>query len=431
MTKPSHVIIGNSAAAVGAVSGIRQNDPEAPITIVSKESEHTYSRPLITYLLGKKVDEDGMIFRPLDYYQANRIEAKLGVEALSIDPQAKKVALANGESLPYESLLLATGGSPIVPPGLKGVDSRGVFTFTTWADARAISSYIEEQKVERAVVIGGGLIGLKSVEALVARRVETTVVELADRILSITLDETASGLAADALARSGVELLCGTTVESIETKKGRVSGVVLSSQEKRPCQMVILAIGVLPQIGLAQDAGIEVDRGILVDQQMRTSAPGVFAAGDVAQALEILSGKKMPIPIWPIAYRQGFIAGANMAGAQASYEGGMAMNSVEICGLPTISVGNTSLQEGEGVEIVSALNRETGVYKKIVIKDNRVVGSVFVGDIDRAGIVTGLIKSGIKVAAIKNRILDDDFGLITLPPQYRDRVQAGRGVVTA
>lgn len=429
MSKPSYVIIGNSAAAVGAVTGIRQHTKDAAVTIVSRESEHTYSRPLITYLLGGKVGEADMLYRPADFYQKNQVEAKLGVEAKSIDPKTRQVELSSGETLKYDKLLIATGGRPIVPPDLRGVEAEGVFTFTSWADARAIKAYIEENDVKRAVVIGGGLIGLKSVEALVALGVKTTVVELAERILSITLDQTASGLAAKALEKAGVDLLCKTTVASIQSQDGKVSGVTLNDRKKRACQMVIVAIGVLPEKGLAAEAGIETDRGIVVDEAMQTSQEGVFAAGDVAQGLEILSGKKMPIPIWPVAYRQGFVAGVNMAGGEAAYEGGLAMNAVEICGLPTISAGRTTFGEDEDVEQISSLDEEAMVYKKIVVKDNRVIGSIFVGDIDRAGIVTGLIKSGVKVAAIKDRLLDEDFGLITLPPQYRDQVKAGKGVI--
>ena len=429
MTKARYLIIGNSAAAVGAVTGIRQQDPDGSIVILSREKEHTYSRPLITYLLGGKVTEDAMYYRPQDFYRQNQVEARLGVEAKALDVAAKKV-LTDQDEIGYDKLLLATGGRPILPPDMKGLDCEGVFSFTTWEDARKIAHYIEANQVKRAVVVGGGLIGLKSVEALVARGLKVTVVELADRILSITLDQTASDLAAQSLERAGVELLCGTTVASVQSDQGRISGVTLTSGKKRSCGLLIMAIGVVPAAELARQAGLEVDRGIVVDGRLQTSAEGVFAAGDVAQATEILSGKKMPIPIWPVAYRQGFIAGSNMAGAELVYEGGLAMNSVEICGLPTISTGRTSLEEGDGVEILRHLNREKLHYKKIVLKDNRVVGAVFVGDINRAGIFTGLIKSGIKVAAIKNRLLDEEFGLITLPPSYRDQVQSGKGVVT-
>ena len=427
-----HVIIGNSAAAVGTVAGIRSQDQDAEITIISKEKEHTYSRPLITYLLGGKVGEETMHYRPLDFYEKNRVKARLGVAAASVDATGKKVVLESGQEIPFDKLLLATGGNPIVPPDLKGSASQGVFTFTTWQDARDIKNYIQANQVKKAVVVGGGLIGLKSVEALVALGLEVKVVELAPRILAVTLDDEAGQMAVQALNRAGVELITERTVSSILAKDGKVSAVTLNDDTHFDCGLVILAIGVRPRVELALTAGLSVDRGILVDDAMHTSNRDIFAAGDAAQALEILSGKKMPIPIWPVAYRQGFIGGANMAGGDLLYEGGLAMNSVEICGLPTISAGiTTPAEDDKNFETFVVKDEEAGNYKKIILRNDRLVGAVFVGDIDRAGIIIGLIRSKMKVAALKDKLLGEDFGLITLPPSYRDQVQSGKGVVTA
>lgn len=426
MTSSKYLIIGNSAAAVGCVEGIRQSDPQGSITILAKESEHVYSRPLITYLLGGKVDEAGMAYRPLDFYATSQVNAILGSEAVALDAKAKVVKTADGQELGYEKLLVATGGRPIVPP-MAGADAQGVFTFTTWKDSRDIAQYLEENQVKRAVVVGGGLIGLKSVEALVARGVETTVVELAPRILSITLDQPASDLLAGALAQAGVDLRTGTTVKTINAKAGKVSGVTLQDGAKIACGLVILAIGVLPELALVKDSGMQTDRGILVDEHMATSLADIYAAGDVAQAEEILSGEKRSIPIWPGAYRQGFIAGVNMAGGQKGYEGGLAMNSVEVCGMATISAGITTPQ-GPGYQELTSLDAKGKTYKKLVIKDGRVVGYILVGDVDRAGIITGLIKGRVEVKGLEEKLLARDFGLISLPAQHRERVAAGLGV---
>ena len=277
-----------------------------------------------------------------------------------------------------------------------------------------------------AVVVGGGLIGLKSVEALVAGGIKTTVVELADRVLSITLDNEASSLAQTALAEAGVELITNNTVEEIVSSGSRVGGVVLADGRRVDCGLVILAIGVLPDTTLAAGAGAETERGILVDEYMATSVPHVFAAGDAAQALEIISGERRSIPIWPLAYAQGRVAGLNMGGGDASYHGGLAMNSVEICGVATISAGLTTPEE-EGYEIVSQLDAEDNSYRKLVIKDGKLVGYVLVGRVERAGILTGLIQSGINVDSFKERMMDRDFGLINLPEQYSAGVLAGKG----
>ena len=440
MSRSRYVIIGNSAAAVGAVTAIREADREGSLTLLAREREHTYSRPLISYLLAGLVDESRMSYRGEDFYRINRVEALLGVEATGIDEASRAVLTADGRRIEFETLLIATGGAPVIPRDLAGADARGVFTFTTWEDARRIRAWIDpsdpdgasgsrrgEAHVRRAVVVGGGLIGLKAVEALAELKIETVVVELADRILAATFDRTASDLASKYLRKAGVAVRCSTTVSEIRTEDGRVAAALLRDGTRLDCEMLILAIGVAPDVRVANGTSIRLDRGILVDETMQTSVKGVYAAGDVAEAADLLSGKSRPIPILPIAYRQGAVAGANMAGRPAAYKGGLAMNAVDICGLPTISVGMTSL-EGEGIEVLSRLDEEKGVYKKLVLKDRRLVGAIFVGDIDRAGIATGLIREKVDVSAFKHLLLSEEFGVLSLPEGYRKHVVSGQGI---
>jgi NAD(P)H-nitrite reductase large subunit len=417
MNKTPYLIIGNSAAALGAVDGIRSVDETSPITLIAKESHHTYSRPLISYLLGKKVDDKQMDYRPDDYYETHGIKPILGVEVTKLDAEKLCVETSDGKSIEFEKCLIATGGNPIVPRDVTGLDAEGVFSFTNLDDAHAIRSYIEDNAVKSAVVVGGGLIGLKSVEALNALGIKTTMLELADRILSVSFDQKASEMAKASLEKAGVSVLCETTVSSIAHRGGKVSTIVLRDGASIDAAMIIFAIGVLPNMDFARESGIELDRGIVVDDHMESSVSGVYAAGDVAQAMDMLLGIKRPIPILPTASRQGFIAGCNMAGQERAYEGGLAMNAVDICGLPTISVGQTD-PDDDDCEILTANGKE-GVYKKVVLKDNRIIGMIFIGQIDRAGIMTGLIKDKVDVSGFKNLLLTDDFGLISLPEEYR------------
>ncbi len=427
MDRCAYLIIGNSAAAMGGVAGIRESDPRTAIHIVTREPHHTYSRPLISYLLGGKVDESKMLYRPCDFYEESDVVAWLGVEVRSVNPELRRVETSEGYSLAFDKLLIATGGRPIMPRDVEGTEARGVFTLATWDDAREIRQFIEKFPVEKALVVGGGLIGLKSVEALVGLGIGTTVVELTDRILSATFDRTASDLARSALAARGVEVMCGTTVSRVEQKDGRVAGAVLRDGTGLSFDMVIFAIGVTPNKGLVEGTSVETDRGILVDDRMETSVEGIYAAGDVTQAAELLSGEKRTIAIFPNAYRQGYVAGSNMAGRARRYGGSLAMNAVDVCGLPTISVGATD-PVGEGYEVLSELDDEGPVYKKIVLRDDRIVGAIFVGDIDRAGIITGLIKEKVNVSGFKELLLTDEFGLISLPSEYRKHVVSGAGI---
>jgi len=187
----NYTIIGNSAAAVGAIEAIRRYDRKGEIVVVSREPYSVYSRPLISHLLAGHIQENRIFYREKDFYKRNRIQTFLRREVKAIQARSNHLLLDDGERLGFEKLLIATGGCPMIPP-VKGIDRRGVFTFTTWDDAKEIRRYVRENPVESAVVIGGGLIGLKAMEALMASGLRVTVTELMDRILSATFDKKAS-----------------------------------------------------------------------------------------------------------------------------------------------------------------------------------------------------------------------------------------------
>jgi NAD(P)H-nitrite reductase large subunit len=424
-----HVIIGNSAAAIGCVEGIRRYDLESSITIVADEPHATYSRPLISYLLGGLVDESRMGYRPADFYEKQAVETLLGVEVTHVFPEQHSVSLAGVGALPYDRLLIATGGKPFVPP-IPGANLQGVFTFVKWQEARQIARFIEESGARSALVIGAGLIGLKTIEALLARGIRVTVVELADRVLSTIFDPTGSRLADLILRRAGVEIKTQNTVSEIVGRGGRVDHAVLQDGERVNCDMVIFAIGVRPNTRLIPaNAGIEVSRGIRVDAKMQTTAPDVYAAGDCVEAYDMLDESYRPLPIWPLAYRQGHVAGCNMAGHAREYDGGFAMNAISVCDVPTISVGIIEPpNDGERYEILDDYDRETLMYKKLVLRGHRLVGALFFNDIDRAGIYTGLIRDRVDISQFKDHLLSGNFGLISLPRDYRKHLVVGSGI---
>jgi len=430
-----YVIIGNSAAAVGTVEAIREHDAENPITVISDETHHVYSRPLVCHLLGELVDEERMYYRPLDFYEQHQVEPMLGVRATGIDTQAKTVSLAGGGTVSYDRLLLTVGSKPFVPP-VEGIDLDGVFTFTKWEDAQKIDRYIRDHDVQSALIVGGGLIGMKAVKALMARGLRLTVVELADRILSTSFDRTASKLAESILRRAGAEVITGTTVKEIVGKEGGgIDHAVLRDGEVIDCDLVIFGIGVRPNLDLIlpdpeKQTGIKVNRGIVVDAHMQTSVPDVYAAGDCVETYDMILEVERPIAIWPHATRQGHVAGCNMAGVEKTYEGGFPMNSEDIAGVPTIAVGLTDPQENrDEYEIIEKYDRTALTYKRLVLHRNRLVGAICVGDIDRAGIYTGLIRDRVNVSPFKEHLLSGSFGLISLPKEYRKHMVVGEGIV--
>jgi NAD(P)H-nitrite reductase large subunit len=423
----NYVIIGNSVAAVGAIRGIRSIDPLGNITVISRERHTAYGRPLISYLLGGLVTEKRMAYLPEDFYEKNRVNLLLNSEAVGVEPGKKQVVLAGGDVIPYDRLLIATGGDPFVPPieGLAGKEK--VFTFTTWDDAAKLKGIAND--IGRVVVIGGGLIGLKAAEGLHLLEKRITIVELADRILSAAFDRPAGRIVAKKMKANGIDVITEDTVVRVEGEGAEIIGVTLKSGDFIPCDTVIVAIGVRPAAGFLQGSKVEVNRGIVVDDRMETNVAGIFAAGDVAEARDFFSGQKNPMPIWPDAYLQGDIAGSVMAGGEKCYSGGLAMNSIELFKVPTISTGVTNPSSPAEYEILTFQDLENHQYRKIVLQGDLLVGAVLVGNVERAGILAGLIREKIDVTPFKEHLLAPDFGFIHLPRDIRSALFAPQGKV--
>jgi NAD(P)H-nitrite reductase large subunit len=421
----NYVIIGNSVAAIGAIRSIRENDPEGNITVISRERHSAYGRPLISYLLGGLITEKRMAYTPEDFYEKNRINLLLNSEVTGIDTKKRIVKLAAGDTVNFDKLLVATGGDPFVPPieGLSGKEKS--FTFTTWDDAAKLKAVAHD--IDHAVVLGGGLIGLKAAEGLHLLGKKVTIIELADRILSAAFDRPAGKIVAKKMKANGIDVITEDTVVKIEGDGASINSVLLKSGDVIPCDTVIVAIGVRPAAGFLKGSGVEVNRGVVVDNLMETSVKGVYAAGDVAEAADFFSDQKNPMPIWPDAYIQGDIAGASMAGVKKEYSGGLAMNSIEFFKVSTISMGITNPAVPAEYEIMTYQDIETYQYRKIVIKGNRLVGAVLVGNVERAGIFSGLIRDAIDVTPFREQMLAPDFGFIHLPKGLRNSLFAPVG----
>lgn len=421
----NYVIVGNSVAAVGAIRAIRALDQQGNITVISREKHNAYGRPLISYLLGGLIKEKRMAYIPESFYSDHRINLLLNTPVLGVDPIAKRVRLAGGDSLSYDKLLLATGGDPFIPP-IEGLADRDrVFTFTTWDDAAKLKIIAED--INRAVVIGGGLIGLKAAEGLNLLNKSVTVVELADRVLSSAFDRPAGKIVARKMKANGIDVINEESVIRIEGEGPDIRGVTLKSGDFIMCDTVVVAIGVRPSAGFLKGSDILVNRGIVVDNSMATSVKDVYAAGDVAEAADFFSGQKNPMPIWPDAYIQGDVAGTAMAGGSKEYGGGLPMNSIEFFKVSTISMGITNPKEPSEYEIQSFQDIQNYQYRKIVLQNNRLVGAVLVGNVDRAGIFAGLIREKIDMTPFKESLLLPDFGFVNLSKEIRTRLFGPQG----
>lgn len=423
----NYVIVGNSVAAVGAIRAIRELDQKGTITVISRERHNAYGRPLISYLLGGLINEKRMAYLPENFYEQHRINLLLESEVVGVDTKGKKVKLAGGDAIPYDKLLLATGGDPFVPPIEGMADKDRIFTFTTWDDAAKLKGIAGD--IDRAVVIGGGLIGLKAAEGLNLIDKGVTVVELADRVLSSAFDRPAGKIVARKMKANGIDVITEDTVVRIEGEGAGITGVTLKSGDFIPCDTVVVAIGVRPAAGFLSGSGVTVNRGIVVDDTMGTTVKDVYAAGDVAEAADFFSNQKNPMPIWPDAYIQGDIAGTAMAGGDKRYEGGLAMNSIEFFKVSTISMGITNPKDPSEYEIHTYQDIQNYQYRKIVLQDNRLVGAVLVGSVDRAGIFAGLIREKADMTPFKDSLLLPDFGFINLSKDIRSRLFAPQGKV--
>lgn len=400
----NYVIIGNSAAAVGCIEGIRKNDNKGTITVISDETHHVYSRPLISYYLAGKVSPENMVYRKQDFYEKNNVTTIFGKSADKIDPAKKEVVLDDGSKQSYDKLLIATGSSPFVPPveGLK--DQSNVFTFLKYDSALGIEKLVSPQA--KVVIVGAGLIGLKAAEGLAPVTGSVHVVELAPRVLPMILDDLAAAPVQKRMEEHGVVFHLGITAEqAVGTDK--VEKVILKDGTELECDILVMAVGVRPNTAQAKDAGVDVNRGIIVDDKMRTNVSDIYAAGDVTEAVDMTTGERKIMALWPNAYSQGKAAGIDMSGAAADFAGVFPMNAVGFFGLPIITAG---IQGGDDTQLLS--KNEGDIMKRFIVKDDYLVGMILVGDVDRAGIYTYLLSEKIPLSSLTKKLTDDDFGLM-------------------
>lgn len=414
-----YAIIGNSAGAVGCVEGIRRVDKEGDIILLAAEPYHTYSRPLISYLLLGRTDEQRMKYRPDDFYSANGVQTLLGAEneVLEIDAVKKRLRLADGSTVLYEKLLAATGSLPFVPP-TKGLDMvANCFSFMSLDDAQALAAAISPES--RVLVVGAGLIGLKCVEGIAERVKQVTVVDLADRILSSILNAEAAEVVQRYLESRGIQFILGDCVKEFKPNMAMLQ----NSGRQLEFDVLVMAVGVRPNTALLTAAGAEAERGVLVDEYCRTSLPDVFAAGDCTQGYDVVSGERRILALLPNAYMQGDCAGANMAGQAEVYKNGLALNSIGFWGLHIMSAG---VYQGEAL-----VESDAQHYKCLFVQDGRLNGFILVGDVARAGIYTNLVRTRQPLDEVDWPLLQVKPQLMAFSPRERAQKLAIRPVASS
>ena len=406
-----HVILGASAAGLAAAAALRGVDSTAVIVVISDEDCEPYLRCLISYGLAGSIDKGLLPFRPDDFLASRRIETVFGRRAVEVLPEDKAVRLDDGLSIGFRTLLIATGAAPVIPE-LPGRNLDGVFGFRTICDMEALLA--RAPKAKRAVVSGGGSLGLQVACGLHARGVEATITVRSPHLLSQAADQETGEIFRRRLEARGVRVVTGADIEAV-LGESAVTGVKLGSGEVASADLVVFGKGVRPNIALVKGTTIRTNWGVVVDERLMTSCPDVYAAGDVAETTDIVTGEPTVNAIWPCATEQGRIAGLNMAGMDRRYEGSIRMNAAEFFGLPFITAGIVN-PRGEDFEVVTEGDHQRDIYKKAVIRDRRLIGYILVGDIEKAGLYTTLVRKGVDITPVKGSLFSPSFGLSKLLP---------------
>jgi nitrite reductase (NADH) large subunit len=414
---PRYLIVGMGAAGIAAAEAIRQRDASADILLLSDDPYGYYSRPGLAYYLTGEVSQDWLYpFSERDFERLNLRRQIARVQQLF--PQSHQVRLDSGAYVPYDRLLLATGSLAVNPP-LPGTDLTGVVKLDDMEDARRIVSYA--RRARAAVVIGGGITALELVEGLRNRRVKTHYFLRRDRYWGNVLDDTESGIVQNRLQQEGVELHFHTEAAQILGRRGRVAGVLTEDGRQIDCDLVAIAVGVRPRLELARQANLETDRGILVDRHLQSSVPDVFAAGDVAQVHDPLSGRSVLDTLWGVAVDQGRAAGRNMTGDSASYRKAIPFNVTRLAGLTTTIIGLVGrgsdsdllgIARGDSEtwrELPDVISAQRGFEVnriRVLISGEVLVGAIVMGDQTLSQPLHHLVSHQAGITSIRDALLD-------------------------
>ncbi|MBL6933906.1 MAG: NAD(P)/FAD-dependent oxidoreductase [Alphaproteobacteria bacterium] len=395
-----HVILGAGPGGVIAAETLSKQGHGGAITLVGDEPEPPYSRMAIPYLLSDIIDESGTYLRKNpDHYEKLGID-RLQARASGIDTKKGRVALDNGKELPYDRLLIATGSSATTPP-IEGLDGPGVHHCWTLEDTRHILKSIEPGS--EVLLMGAGFVACIILNGLVKRGAKVTAIVRGPRMVRSMMTETAGGMIKRWCGEKGIRVLTETNATRV-THDGGLKVDLDNSETMNPA-LIIVAVGVKPNMDFIDGSGIETDYGILVDNHMQTNIEGIFATGDVAQGLDFSSGGRSVHAIQPTASEHGRIAALNMAGVPATYKGSLLMNVLDTVGLIATSFGQW--QGAKGGDHAEAVDEDHYKYLRLEFEEDRLVGACSVGITQHVGAVRGLIQSRTRLGHWKKRLVQD------------------------
>ena len=409
MKESKYLIIGSSHAGLSALDAIRVWDAEGSIMVLTQETQLPYSPTILPYLVSGETKPEMVFLRDAEGLERLGVDFEYGARVSGLDTAGHIVSLDSGKTVKYEKLLLATGASPVAPP-IEGMEETPYYVLRTLEDASGLRSACRDGK--SAVVLGAGLIGMHAAENLAKAGMQVTVVEAMGQVLPGYFDAEAAGLIEKVFAAQGVKVLTGRKATRVAKSNGGCS-LEMGSDPALAGDILIVATGVSPNIAFLEGAGVEVDQGILVDEQMRSSAPDIWAAGDVAQAPGFFESEKGMNPTLPSAVEQGRIAGMDMAQDPElkPYKGRIAMNTYGFFGHRAFAVGmNMQDESADGVEVNRVSIEKNMQYQKLVLQEDRLIGASGINSALDPGILLQLIRRRIDLQNVKQVFADDPLG---------------------
>ena len=396
-----YVIVGGGVAGATAAQNLRRLDPAAAVSILADEPHPYYYRPRLWEFIAGTSDPAALYYRPAAWYAGQQIDLRLNSPVRRIQPRDHTVTLASGETIPFDRLLLAVGAESFLPD-IPGTCLPGVFVLRTLQDAAAIRDRAAHSR--RAVVVGGGLLGLETARALCRPGIDVTVVEIVPHLLPRQLDREGAALLQRHLEGLGISVLTGARTSAVAGDTA-AAGIRLEDGRAVEGELVLFSAGVVPRIGLARDSGLQTGRGIIVDAHLQSSAPDVFAAGDAAE----IDGRVYGLV--PPAIEQARAASQNMAGGgTAEYRGTLPSASLKLLGMDLTSLGEATADD-PSLTVRRTTDENACAYQKVVLRDGVVIGAILLNDPARVPLFGRLIASRQAVSEVQDRLLDPAFDL--------------------
>jgi len=407
MEHTEYLIVGGSAAGMAAAEMIRSLDRQGRILVLSEEQDAPYFRPMIPFLISGKKRAEQIFLSGQGPYNEDSATIKLASRVSKVEPNHHQVTTASGECYRFAKMLIATGASPFIPPEIEGTKLDGVFALRSLDDAQRAAE--RANATNHAVMLGGGLLNLKFAFALLERKVRVTLVVFSPEVLSQLMEPEDAALIRRALEGAGLEILTGTSATEIIGGESGVRAVALSDGRTLDCQMVCIGKGVRPNTTWLDGSGIHVKNGVVADQYTQTNIPGIHTAGDVAVTFDAITGAPMTTGLWTNAVEMGRCAGRNMAGKKTAYGGTFGiLNATQVARMPFVSMG---IVHTSGSELEVHRNQTADGYRKLVFSTDgrQLVGAVFIGNIERAGMYRAIINKQDDIRHHKAQLLNGEL----------------------